>query len=399
MTTSSATRPRIALIGVSGYAKIYLQLLEENRARVDLVAAVIINPQEEAAVVAEFKSYGVRIYSDYEQMLRAEAGRIDLCLIPTGISWHARMTIAALRAGANVLVEKPLAGSVADVRAIREAERATGRFVAVGFQDVYAPEVTWLKERILSGVIGRLESVRMIGLWPRPANYFTRNNWAGRLYADGAAVLDSPLNNAFAHFVNLALFLSGPRPLETAEIAIEEADLYRAHAIESFDTGVVRAVSAEGVRYWFGVSHCCRINREPELYFEGSSGRIEWWHEQRCVIVPKSGAPVETHPLPDTTATRRAMFAAVLARLRDPQTFIFDARLSEGHTAFIDAVHRASPVQPLPPSLVSWEDLQFTHWSGRIPVIRGIEDAFERALAQRSSLAAAGFTLDTPVPS
>src|SRR5688572_30212274 len=152
---SSPVRPRIALIGVSGYAKIYLQLLEENRARVDLVAAVIINPQEEAAVVAEFKSYGVRIYGDFEQMRRAETGRIDLCLIPTGISWHARMPIAALRAGANVLVEKPLAGSVADVRAIRETERATGRFVAVGFQDVYVPEVTWLKERILSGVIGR----------------------------------------------------------------------------------------------------------------------------------------------------------------------------------------------------------------------------------------------------
>jgi len=396
---SRSLRPRLALIGVSGYAKIYLQLLDENRDHVELVAAVIINPHEEAAVVADFKSRGVAIYADYEEMLRAQAGKLDLCLIPTGISWHARMTIAALKAGANVLVEKPLAGSLADVRAIRDAERASGRFVAVGFQDVYAPEVTWLKERILSGVIGRLESVCMIGLWARPANYFTRNNWAGRLRADGAAVLDSPLNNAFAHFVNLALFLSGPRALATSTVTVEDAGLYRAHAIESFDTGVVRARSPEGVRFWFGVSHSCRQNREPELYFEGSTGRIEWWHEQRCVIVPKSGAPSETRALPDTTATRRAMFSAVLKRLRDRSTFIFDAELSEGHTAFIDAVHRASPVQTVPPALVSWEDLQFTHWSGRIPVIRGIEDAFERALAQRSTLAHAGFTLEIPVPS
>jgi predicted dehydrogenase len=234
---------------------------------------VIINPREEAAVVADFAGRGVRIYDDYERMLADERGNIDLCLIPTGISWHARMAIAALRAGANVLVEKPLAGCVADVRAIRQAEREYGRFVAVGFQDVYVPEVTWLKKRILDGAIGRLESVRMIGLWPRPANYFTRNNWAGRLSADGAAVMDSPLNNAFAHFVNLALFLAGPRPLATAEVVIEEAGLYRAHAIESFDTGVVRAVSPEGVQFWFGVSHSCRVNREPELYFEGSTGR------------------------------------------------------------------------------------------------------------------------------
>jgi len=394
---SSTARPRVALIGVSGYAKIYLQLIEENREELDLVAAVIINPVEEASVVEDFKARGVAVYPDYAQMLREQKGRIDLCLIPTGISWHARMAIAALEAGAHVLVEKPLAGSVADVRAIRAAEKATGRFVAVGFQDVYIPEVAWLKERILNGAIGRLESIRMIGLWPRPASYFTRNNWAGRLHADGAAVLDSPLNNAFAHFVNLALFLSGPKANATARVTIEEAELYRAHAIESFDTGVVRAVSDEGVRYWFGVSHCCRQNREPELYFEGSEGRIEWWHEQRCVITPKSGGPAETLALPDTTATRRAMFAAALARLRDPATWIFDAQLSEGHTAFIEAIHRASPIRTVPPALVSWEDLQFTHWSGRIPVIRGIENAFENALEKRSTLAAAGFPLAVPV--
>ncbi len=396
--SESSARPRVGLIGVSGYAKIYLQLLQENRDRLDLTAAVIINPEEEHEVLADFLRHGVRIYGSYEEMLAREAGRLDLCLIPTGIPWHARMTIAALESGANVLVEKPLAGSLADVDAIRAASIRTGRFVAVGFQDVYASEVAWLKSRILDGAIGRLESVRMIGLWPRPNNYFTRNNWAGRLHADGAAVLDSPLNNAFAHFVNLSLFLSGPAPLETAGVTIEAADLYRAHAIESFDTGVVMARSHEGVGYWFGVSHSCPRVREPELYFEGSTGRIEWWHEQRCVITSNTGA-AEAHTLPDTTATRRTMFAAVLAKLRNPSAFIFDVDLSRGHTAFIEAVHAAAPVRPVAASLVRWEDLEFPHWSGRIPVIRGIENAFERALANRTTLAAAGFDSDASLAS
>lgn len=396
--SEASARPRVGLIGVSGYAKIYLQLLQENRDRLDLTAAVIINPQEEAAVVAEFKQRGVRIYDSYEAMLAQEAGKLDLCLIPTGIPWHARMTIAALESGTNVLVEKPLAGSLADVQAIRAASVRTKRFVAVGFQDVYASEVAWLKRRILDGAIGRLESVRMIGMWPRPNNYFTRNNWAGRLHADGAAVLDSPLNNAFAHFVNLSLFLAGPAPLETAAVTIEAADLYRAHAIESFDTGVVMARSHEGVGFWFGVSHSCPRVREPELYFEGSGGRIEWWHEQRCVITSTSGA-VEEHALPDTTGTRRAMFAAVLARLKDPSAFIFDVDLSRGHTAFIESVHAAAPVRTVASQLVCWEDLEFPHWSGRIPVIRGIESAFDRALANRSTLAAAGFQYDASLAS
>src|SRR5690606_37279986 len=112
-------------------------------------------------------------------MLREQRGRIDLCLIPTGIPWHARMTIAALRAGANVLVEKPLAGSIAEVEAVHAEEKRSGKFVAVGFQDLYDPGTAWLKKELVSGTIGTIQAVRFLGLWPRRRSYFTRNEWAG----------------------------------------------------------------------------------------------------------------------------------------------------------------------------------------------------------------------------
>jgi len=202
---------RVALIGVSGYGSIHLQLARASQARgeIKLVAATIINPEEEASTVAELRAQGTEIFNDYREMLRRHENRLDLCLIPTGIHWHARMTIAALEAGANVLVEKPLAGSSAEVEEIRRVERRRGRFVAVGFQDIYEPGTIWLKDELRRGVIGELKSVRFLGVWPRPREYFTRNDWAGRLNADGAAVMDSPLNNAFAHFVMLSFFFIG----------------------------------------------------------------------------------------------------------------------------------------------------------------------------------------------
>ena len=163
------SRPRLALIGISGYGRIHLQLAREcrDRGELDLVAVTVINPVEEAENIAELQAHGCAIYSDYEKMLAAHANALELCLIPTGIPWHARMTIAALRAGANVLVEKPLAGSVAEVEAIYAEEQRSGRFVAVGFQDLYEPGTTWLKEELIKGTIGRIESVRFLGLWPR----------------------------------------------------------------------------------------------------------------------------------------------------------------------------------------------------------------------------------------
>ncbi len=392
MTHSSSPRPRVALIGVSGYAQIYLALAlaAQERGGIDLCAAVIINPAEEAAAEADLRARGCVIYRDHEMMLQAEGGRLDLCLIPTGIPWHARMTLAALRTGAHVLVEKPLAGSLAEVAAIRAAERATGKFVAVGFQDLYSPVNRWLKEQLCAGIIGEIQTVRFLGLWPRPASYFTRNPWAGRLHADGTPVLDSPLNNAFAHFVTLGLYFAGPSAPEAAQVRIESAELLRAHAIESFDTAVVRARSPEGIAFWFGATHTCREVGEPEIYIEGSRGRVEWKHERNCVVHHADGRR-EEHALPDSSVNRQAMFDAVLAKIRQPDTFICTTALADRHTAFVEAVHASSPVTPVPPELISWQNPD--NGTAPVPVVNGLAAALTRAFGAHSLLRDTGFVL------
>lgn len=386
MSLSSGPRlPRLALIGASGYGTIYVQLLREalRAGTVKLSAAVIINPEQVADTVAEFKAGGTVIYSTYEEFLAREAGKIDLCLIPTGIQWHARMTVAALRAGMNVLVEKPLAGCVADSEAIRSAEAETGRWVAVGFQDIYGLEAQWFKTQILAGAIGQLREVRMIGLWPRARSYFARTHWAGRARADDASVLDSPLNNAFAHFVNLSLYFAGPSAQEAAQVEVESAELFRAHRIEMFDTAVVRARSREDVRFWFGVSHAIPRNRHPEIYLYGSAGRAEWWHEQRSVIVDAQGHR-QVFPLPSTEEFRRSMFDAVIARLTDPAAKVCTTGLAIQHSRFIEAVQKAGTVRDIPESLIDW--VEDPGARSHIPVVQGLESALDRALAEGSTL-------------
>lgn len=390
--SSTFSRPRVALIGVSGYATIYLELARQARDRgeLELCAAVIINPTEEAAKEAELRAHGTAIYRDYEAMLEAEHGKLDLCLVPTGIPWHARMTLAALRAGANVLVEKPLAGSNAEVAAIRAAEASTGKFVAVGFQDIYSPTNLWLKQELCAGAIGQLQAVRFIGLWPRPASYFTRNPWAGRLHANGTQVLDSPLNNAFAHFVNLCLFFAGRTPETSADVSVDSADLLRAHAIESFDTSVVLGHSPESVNFWFGATHTCHAVREPEIYIEGTAGRVEWKHERTCVLIRADGSR-EERVLPDASANRVSMFAASLAKLREPSTHICTTALAAYHTAFVEAVHVAAHVQAVPATLISWQSP--TPTSAPVPIVNGLEEALSQAFMAKGLLRDTGFVL------
>ena len=392
--TVPASPARIAIIGVSGYGRIHLQLARESRDRgeIRITAAAIINPQDETAAIAELRGQGTEIFTDYAEMFRRHAGKIDLCLIPTGIHWHARMTIAALESGANVLVEKPLAGSVAEVEAIRRVEQRTGKFVAVGFQNFYEPGTVWLKRELQRGVIGDIGSVRFLGVWPRPRDYFTRNNWAGRLQVDGVAVMDSPLNNAFAHFVMLSLFLVGAET--TAETpSLEGVELLRAHAIESFDTAVVRSLTARGVKLWFGASHASRETVEPEIVITGRHGQACWRYESEAWWRGTDGI-TSRHTRLDITGARRAMFGAALSRLRDPATSICTTDLAGRHTALIEAIHRQARVAIVPAERIAWSGNNGA--ASQVPDILGMAEAMRRAYAAEQSLAASGFSLAAP---
>ena len=382
---------RIAIIGVSGYGSVHLQLARERQERgeVRITAATIINPQEAAATILELRGQGAEIFDDYLDMFRRHAGRIDLCLIPTGIHWHARMTIAALEAGANVLVEKPLAGSLAEEQEIRRVEQRTGRFVAVGFQDIYEPGTLWLKDELRRGVIGEIKSVRFLGVWPRPRDYFTRNNWAGRLKADGISVMDSPLNNAFAHFVMLSLFFIGADEGEVTP-ALEGIELLRAHAIESFDTAVVRSVTARGVKLWFGASHACRETVEPEIMITGSLGQACWLYESEAWWRAAAGT-TDRRVLSDIAVARRAMFSATLQRLNDPATPICTSELAARHTALIELIHREGRIDTVPPEMISWSEKN--GHASPVPEIKGLAEALRRAYVAEQSLAANGFSL------
>lgn len=382
------TCPHLAIVGISGYGRIHLDLVRElaDRGLARLAAVVVINPNEEQKAVTELRQQGCRIYPSHEKMWESEAGQIDLCLIPTGIHLHARMTIMALRAGANVLVEKPLAGSTAEAESIRAVERASGRFVAVGFQDVYAASTTWLTDVLRSGRIGEIRSLRTLCVWPRPQRYWQRNGWAGRLSVDGFPVHDSPLNNACAHFALLSLIFGGC--VDEDPLRLESAELYRARPIESFDTAVVRVVTAAGARIWLGVSHSSRAEHRPEIVIEGTAGSARWIYESSAVWRNDFGDG-ETRALGCQHTVRREMMASVLRRVSDPSVEICTTALAARHTSLVDAVHAWAPVATMPLSEITWSAAPDNPEA--VLSVRQLDDSLRSGFATGCTLHAAGF--------
>jgi len=270
-------RSSLALVGVGGYGEQYLTHLLDNRpgrttepsTGVRLVAGVDAFP-DRARMSGRLLAEGIPIYADLDACLREQTP--DLVVIAAPIHSHVPLAKKALAAGSNLLCEKPLCAIEEEGRLLVEAARAAaGKVFAVGYQWSFSDAIGRLKRDILDGTFGAPLEMKSLVLWPRSAAYYARNGWAGRIRTDGGDwVLDSPLNNAAAHFLHNMLFLCGAEADAAALPTQVEAELFRANPIENFDTAALRVITENGVPVRMYTSHAVRTERGPlfELRFE-----------------------------------------------------------------------------------------------------------------------------------
>jgi predicted dehydrogenase len=253
---------RIGIVGMGGFAAAHHHTLArlEERGHTKLICTC--DPHPEMFVGDQhnlrFSSRGVQVFQDYRVMLESCHRNLDMVVIPTPIQLHAEMHGAATSYGLPVYLEKPPTLDFAELERMIVADSRARKSSHVGFNFIIEKLRLSLKERLLAGEFGAIRGATLSALWPRPASYFARNNWAGRLLMDGHVVLDSCFGNAMAHFVhNLLFWTGGPELFSWAQIAAVRAELYRAHAIEGADTFFVETDTIAGVTMRFALSHAC----------------------------------------------------------------------------------------------------------------------------------------------
>ena len=168
------TKPlRVGLIGAGWYGKSDLFRLMQV-APVDVVA--LCDPDRnmltEAGklVAARQKSHKTpRLYGDYQKLLAENA--LDIVLIGSPDHWHPLQMIDAVKAGANVYVQKPISVDVLEGEAMVAAARKYGKTVQVGTQRKSTPHIIDAKNKIVdSGLLGKIAHVEMY------CYYHMRNN-------------------------------------------------------------------------------------------------------------------------------------------------------------------------------------------------------------------------------
>ena len=155
---------RAGVIGLGMMGRNHVRVWDEAIDGVDLVAVADPDP---AAVRAATAGRQARGFEDPERMFAEE--ELDLVSIVAPTSMHLPVALAALRAGANVLVEKPIAATREEAVEMIQASRDAGRMLTVGHIERFNPAIRELRRRLEANELGRVFQINATRLGPFPA--------------------------------------------------------------------------------------------------------------------------------------------------------------------------------------------------------------------------------------
>ena len=190
---------RVALFGCGWIQDFHARAVQACGGEVVAVA----NHREESALAFAERHGIARVTTDWETL--ASAPDVDAGVVATPNALHAPQSIALLEAGKHVMVEKPMAMTVAECDAMIVASRASGASLMVAHCWRFHDDVRAIRERIASGELGEVVKTRGYGVhagWG-PSGWF-----AQRALAGGGALPDMGV-----HAIDTARFLLGdPEP-------------------------------------------------------------------------------------------------------------------------------------------------------------------------------------------
>jgi predicted dehydrogenase len=340
---------RVALVSMGSYAYNFYgrRLLQPPKDRgMRFVGGVSRSPEN---VRKEYVEAGISVYRSLEEFY--ENDWADLVISSGPIHLHEPVACEVLSRGSSVLSEKPVSATIQEALRMAEAEERSGKFVAVGYQWSFSDAVQTLKRDVMEGLLGDPVTLRTLILWPRTLSYYGRNDWAGRVKIGGRWVLDSPVQNATAHYLHNMFYILGDSREESARPVDVESELYRANDIENYDAAALRCVTEEGTEVLFYSAHCVPENRGIDVRYEFEGAVVEYnARGDSCFTARFRDGRTKCYGNPEDTSENKLWDSVRAVRTGEPVACGIGASIP--HVLAVNGAQESAEIRAFPKDMV-----------------------------------------------
>ncbi|HWV78304.1 MAG TPA: Gfo/Idh/MocA family oxidoreductase, partial [Isoptericola sp.] len=269
----------IGIVGTGGIARAHVDGYQRFAGECEIVALCDPAPGRAEALRAELGLDGARVYTDAAEMLAAE--RLDLVSVATPPSTHAALSIQALEAGVDVLVEKPMAPSLEECDAMIAAAKDNGRLLSVVAQNRFRDDIATLKEVLDSGLAGPVTHAQVSSAWWRGTEYYDLW-WRGTWEREGGGCT---LNHAIHHLDMTLWMLGSPKAVTSVltNAAHENAE------VEDLSVSVLQYDRALAEVTASVVSH----GEEQAIVVQGRNARVSQPWKVEANLANPNGFPAD----------------------------------------------------------------------------------------------------------
>lgn len=258
---------KYALIGCGRIATNHVKAVMNNN--LEFVAACDLIPEAIELLLAKHgleNDESIARYSDYKQMLK-EHPEIELVAIATESGVHAEITLYCIDQGVNVIVEKPMAMSMADAEEIVKRSVRKNVKVSVCHQNRFNIAVQEMRQALEAGRFGRISHGSINVRWNRGKQYYDQATWRGKWVSDGGCLF-----NQCIHGIDLLRWMMGDEVEEVFGVTKQQFHDYLecediGMAVVKFKNGAIGTIE--------GTVNVYPKNLEETLYLFGETGTVK----------------------------------------------------------------------------------------------------------------------------
>ena len=275
---------KVAIIGTGNISTRHIGAYLTFPERCKIVALCDIFPEKAEAKKAEFGLKDAKVCASHRELL--DDPEIDLVSVCTPPYVHAEIAVDFLRAGKNVIVEKPMAASLEECDRILDAERESGKTLSVIAQNRFTNPYMHLKAILDGGKLGKIVHAQVDSYWWRGHCYYDLW-WRGSWEKEGGGCT---LNHA-VHHIDMLGWMMGPPESVTAVLSNA-----------SHDNAEVEDISIAAMRYPGGAlaqvtSSVIHHGEEQQVIFQTERARVSAPWKVYASLSKENGFPYRNEAL------------------------------------------------------------------------------------------------------